>query len=74
MAQRAQRTPAGAHSLTGRTQFGARWLPWLALLVLVVLAVVAWMVIRNADDDDDALRGAPVEWVGSDRHTVPVAT
>ena len=45
MAQRAQRVPAGAHSLTGRSQHGARWLPWLALLVLAVAVVVAWMAI-----------------------------
>lgn len=73
MAQRPQRTPAGAHSLTGRERHGTRWMPWLALLVLAILAVVAWMVIRNADDDDDARPVAPVERISSGHHVDPVA-
>jgi hypothetical protein len=68
MAQRAQRGPAGAHSLTGQGRSGPRWLPWLALLALVVIAVVAWMVIR---DDDDAYPGSPAEWTSA-HHVDPV--
>ena len=70
MAQRAQRAPAGARSLTGQSRLGSRLVPWLTLLVLAaIVALVAWMVIRN-NDDDDAFP-APAEWTSA-HHADPV--